>query len=366
MKRSTFVTSGRVRIKLWRKLGSKAQGWTAPRGNAERAKRINGQAQSNAEQRESRIAEMLAEESRQTLDRLWGAYLESKGSSLKGLVTDKNRYELHLKDSFGQKTPAELSPPDVDRLRLELLKDHSNGTVRNVLELLRRIINFGVSQQLCPPLNWTIKLPKPDPDSERIEVLTDEQFQKLHEVWASYHDRHIAHLHQFIGWSGSRPSEVLKLLWTDVDFKQRLYTKRDTKIGKSLIFPMSERLHCILQEQRELLDDSPEVMRTSRFVFPGPAGGQRKLDSYLRHFRRIRDLAGIPEEYRPNYCLRDTVASRLLSSGATLDEVAYQLGHSPGSPMTRRYARFLESAQRGIADRTQRVMDEMLERMEKD
>ena len=71
--------------------------------------------------------------------------------------------------------------------------------MRNVLELLRRITNFGVSQKLCPSLNWTIKLPKPDPNSERIEVLTDEQFQKLHEVWASYHDRHIAHLHQFIG-----------------------------------------------------------------------------------------------------------------------------------------------------------------------
>ena len=46
-----------------------------------------------------------------------------------------------------------------------------------------------------------------------------------------------------------------------------------------------------------------------------------------------------------------------------MDEVAFQLGHSPGSPMTRRYARFLESAQRGIADRTQRVMDEMLEKV---
>ena len=66
------------------KLGSKAQGWTAPRGNAKRAKRINGQAKSNAEQRESRIPERLAEESRQTLDRLWHAYLESKGSSLRG------------------------------------------------------------------------------------------------------------------------------------------------------------------------------------------------------------------------------------------------------------------------------------------
>ena len=179
-------------------------------------------------------------------------------------------------------------------------------------------------------------------------------------LWDSYHDQHISHLHQFIAWTGLRASEPVKLLWSDVDFNQRLYTKRDTKSGKSLIFPMSDRLHYILHEQRELLEDFPDVMRTSRFVFPGPAGGQRKLDSYLRHFRRIRDLAGIPEEYRPNYCLRDNVASRLLSSGASLDEVAYQLGHSSGSPMTRRYARFLESAQRGIADRTQRVMDEIL------
>ena len=195
-----------------------------PRGNAERAKRINGQAKSNAEQREFRIAEKLAEESWQTLDRLWDAYLQPKGSLLKGLVTDKNRYELHLKDSFGQKTPDELAPPDVDRLRLKLLKNHSNGTVRNVLELLRRIINFRVSQQLYP-LSWTIKLPQPDPDSERSEVLTDEQFQKLHEIWSSYHDRHIAHFHQFIGWSGSRPTEVLKLLWVDVDLTQLYFVR---------------------------------------------------------------------------------------------------------------------------------------------
>ncbi len=120
------------------------------------------------------IRSHIAAESRQTLDRLWDAYLESKGSSLKGLVTDKNLYELHLKPQFGIKSPVELNPPDVDRLRLELLRDHSNGTVRNVLELLGRIINFGVSQQLCFSPNWTIKLPKSDPDSERIEVLTDE------------------------------------------------------------------------------------------------------------------------------------------------------------------------------------------------
>jgi len=348
------------RKKYEERLGTNAQDWSAARANAERIKRINGLSLTNSEKRQHREAEKCAERSRQTINRLWESYLYSKGEGLKGIATDKNRYELHLRASLGEKTSEDLVPLDVDRLRIRLLKNHSIGTVRNVLELLRRIINFGVRQQLCSPLNWTIQLPKADPDSERIEVLTEEQFQKLHEVWESYPDRHIAHLHQFIAWTGSRPSEPLKLLWKDVDFLRKSYIKRDTKSGKSLSFPMSDRLHYILQQQRELLEDCPEVMRTSRFVFPGPAGGQRKLDSYLRHFRRIRDLAGIPEEYRPNYCLRDTVASRLLSSGATLDEVAYQLGHSPGSPMTRRYARFLESAQRGIADRTQRVMDEML------
>ena len=110
------------------------------------------------------------------------------------------------------------------------------------------------------------------------------------------HDRHIAHLHQFIGWSGSKPSEVLKLLWVDVDLTQRFYIKQNTKSGKSLTFPMSDKLYSILQQQRELLDSCPEAMRTSSFVFPNPAGGQRKLHSDIRHFRRMRDLAGIPED----------------------------------------------------------------------
>ena len=144
-------------------------------------KRMNSQSLTNAEKRQQQEAEKLAAESRQTLNRLWESYLHSKGGALKGIVTDKNRYELHLRAVLGEKTSEELVPLDVDRLRLQLLKNHSTGTVRNVLELLRRIINFGVGKQLCQPLNWTIKLPKPDPDSERIEILTNEQFQQLNQ-----------------------------------------------------------------------------------------------------------------------------------------------------------------------------------------
>ena len=85
------------------------------------------------------------------IERLWDLYLESKGDQLKGGVTDKNRFDLHLRKSFGEKTPEELVPLDVDRLRRQVAKDHRVATTRNVLELLRRIINFGVRQRLCCP-----------------------------------------------------------------------------------------------------------------------------------------------------------------------------------------------------------------------
>ena len=101
-------------------------------------------------------------------------------------------------------------------------------------------------------------------------------------------------------------------------------------------------------------------MRHSPFVFPKTNGEMLQLSSYKRHFNAIREAAGIPKKYRPNYCLRDTIASMMLSDGATLDEVGYQLGHELGSPMTRRYAQFIPDAQKRIAEKSESVLNGLL------
>ena len=54
----------------------------------------------------------------------------------------------------------------------------------------------------------------------------------------------------------------------------------------------------------------------------------------------------------------------MLSNGTTLAEVAHQLGHALGSPMTRRYAKFIPAAQQGIANKAQEVMSSLLEPQE--
>ena len=116
----------------------------------------------------------------------------------------------------------------------------------------------------------------------------------------------------------------------------------------------------MLLQQRKILDQSAKELQQSLYVFPSSNGGLRRLDSLKKRFSQLRNLAGIPKEFRPNYCLRDTVASMMLSNGATLAEVAHQLGHAPGSPMTKRYAKFIPAAQQSIANKAQEAMSSLL------
>ena len=95
-------------------------------------------------------------------------------------------------------------------------------------------------------------------------------------------------------------------------------------------------------------------------MFPASDGGLCRLDSLKKRFSKLRNLAGIPTEFRPNYCLRDTVASMILSNGVTLAEVAHQLSHAPGSLMTKRYAKFIPVAQQSIANKAQEAMSSLL------
>ena len=106
-----------------------------------------------------------------------------------------------------------------------------------------------------------------------------------------------------------------------------------------MIEPMKEKIRKKLFQQRKLLNNSPAEFRESSYVFPASEGGLRRLGSLKRCFSQLRESADISKSLGRIYCLRNTIASMMLSDGATLAEVAYQLGHAPGSPITRRYAK---------------------------
>lgn len=83
-------------------------------------------ATNNQERRDSIQEAKAAEAMRWTIARLWEPYKASK-PSLKGLVTDENRFKNYIKPSFGEKAPVEIIPLDIERLKYALQKKTQTG-----------------------------------------------------------------------------------------------------------------------------------------------------------------------------------------------------------------------------------------------
>jgi integrase len=305
-----------------------ADAMTPAKAAAYRSERIEGKRESRKEIREAKAeAKRAAEEveaARWTFDRLWEAYKEQR-PNLKGLVTDENRYQLHIRPAFGDREPKDLLPLDLDRLRINLLKKKKPATVRNVLELMRRIVNFGVKKQLCPGLPFTVERPKVS--NLKTEDLTPEQLQALLKALDEDEDPEVADLVRLALSTGLRRGELFSLRWADLDFERGFISIRDPKGGTDQKVPMSDASRAILKNHTRT--ESP-------YVFPG-RGGKRRVD-VSKAVRRIRAAAGLPKDFRPLHGLRHAFASMLASSGEVDLYTLQKLLTHKSSQMTARYA----------------------------
>jgi integrase len=308
---------------------------TPARAAAIRADRIEGKRSSRKEQREAEQAAKDAEAGRWTIERLWEEYKASK-PGLKGLVTDENRFKNFIRPAFGSKEPAQIIALDVDRLRVKLLKTHKPGTVKNVLELLRRIINYGCKKNLCPGPGFVLELPKAQ--SLKTEDLDPEEMTAL--LKAIEEDTHpqAGPLMKLALFSGLRKSEMLKLRWVDVDFRNGFIHLPDAKSGKDEKIPLST-------PAREILEAMP---RTADYIFPGRAGGRRMY--IQRNVNAIRDRAGLPKSFRAFHGLRHVYASMLASSGQVDMYTLQKLMTHKSPAMTQRYAHLRDDAMKRAAD----------------
>ena len=308
---------------------------TPARAAQVRTNRIQGEL-SNKERREAEKAAKEAEDTRWTVSRLWEEY-KKNNPKLKGIVTDENRFENHIKPKFGNKEPEEIIPLDVDRLRIKLLKTKAPGTVKNVLELLRRIINFGVKKQLCPGINFTIEMPQVD--NEKTEDLTPKQLSSLLKAIDKDTNIQAANMMRMALFTGMRRGEMFKLKWRHVDFNRGFINIKDPKGGPDQKIPLND-------EASKLLESHPRTK--SQFVFPGRRGRQR---TDIKHqVNRIKEDAGLPKDFRALHGLRHAYASMLASSGEVGMYVLQKLLTHKDPKMTQRYAHLRDEALRKASD----------------
>jgi integrase len=305
---------------------------TAAKAAKLRTLKIEGDRPTNQERRD------IQHESKDiwTLNRLWETYKTHK-PGLKGLVTDENRYCKHIKQILGSKEPAELTPFDVDRVRLRMLKSHKPGTVKNVLELIRRLANFGVKKHLCPGPSFVIEMP--GVNNIKTEDLTPEQLTSLLEAIEQDPNVQAATFMKMVLFTGMRRGELFKLQWQDVDFDRGFIHIRDPKGGQDQKIPLNVAA-------RQLLLDHPRL--DSPFVFPG-RGGRQRVD-INKQVNRIKKQAGLPKDFRALHGLRHVYASMLASSGRVDLYTLQKLLTHKSPAMTQRYAHLRDEALRQASD----------------
>jgi len=307
-----------------------ADSMTPSRAATIRGKLIEGKRLPRKEIKAKEAELKAADADKWTISRLFDSYKENK-PNLKGIVTDENRFKNYIKPNFGDKEPKDIIPFDVDRLRLKLLKTKSPGTVKNVLELLRRIVNFGVKKNLCIGLNFIIEMPRVN--SLKTEDLTPKQLKSLLKAIEKDTHTHAGPMMLMALYTGMRRGELFKLKWKDIDFERNFINLVDPKGGPDQKIPLNNAAKNVLKNH---------VKMRSPFVFPGRKGRQRT--DINKAVNKIKKDAGLPKDFRPLHGLRHVYASALASSGEVDLYVLQKLLTHKSPTMTQRYAHLRDEA----------------------
>lgn len=327
--------------KVEEKVGRESERMTPAKAAKIREQRGNGISLPNAERRQ-RQEKAQAEADRWTIGKLWAAYKENK-PGFKGIVTDENRFKNYLQD-FSRLSPESVTTQMVDSLRLTK-SGKKPGTVKNVLELLRRIINFGVKKGLCSwqdPSRLHFEMPKLN--NVKTEMLTEEERKRFIDAAKAASNRKAGQLMLMAYYTGMRRSELFRLKWRDVDFEYGFINivgegQEGAKNNRDERIPISPPV-------RELLEEIENG--DSAYVFPGKDGVSRLTD-INKQVNAIKKAANLPDDFRPLHGLRHTFASVAVSNGVPLSHVQKLLTHKDPT-LTQRYAHLEDEALKRSAE----------------
>ncbi len=280
-----------------------------------------------------------------TLADVWEKYVPWAREHKSSFDTDLAYYKKHIEPRFGRKSLEDITPLEIERMKLEMKKDvnsrgkpYAAATIKHQIVLLRRLFNVARKWGIYDGGNPVERVQMPHVDNQKTEFLTEDELSRLMETLDNWPFLETAAMVRFALFSGIRRGEICKLKWDDVDFERNMVTLRTPKGKKTVTIPISQEAIAVLRS----------MDMTSPFVFPGEDGRQRT--SFKGPWQRIRKAAGLPRDFR-FHGLRHHFASTLVSNGVDLGIVRELLTHKHVGT-TERYAHFAPDAVKRAAEKS--------------
>jgi len=228
-------------------------------------------------------------------------------------------------------------------------QDVSVKRLRNVLSILRAALQDAVDDEVIdsnPLYGWTPKrrgTGKRRPD--HIDPFDTDELQAIIAAAGEPAGNAI----EFSVWTGLRPSELIALMWDDIDWRRN---KAHICRGQTYAAEAPEDTKTRAAEREiDLLPPAVAALKRQRawsqmhpsgFVFLYPFNGEPFTGDQQLHtgvFRPACRRAKV--RYRYPYQLRHTFASMMLSAGEPIPWVAAMMGHTDPTVTMRVYYRFL-------------------------
>jgi len=289
---------------------------------------------------------------RLTLNAYLDEWLDAKQESLKPRTFEQYRYilEKHVRPELGMRPLDRLTPLAVQAFYRRMReRGRTARTVAHVHRVLRNALRQARRLRLIPT-DPTEAVEVPSAGRPRHRALTLAEVRRFREACAA---SPYGALYVLMVATGLRPGEACGLRWQDVDLDAGLvrvvqsvsWLMKPNAEGRrwTFITPKTDRSRRTIPIPPELARDLARhraaqgkrrlkaggtAWEDHDLVFCGQRG--QPLDWHnlsARHFRPIREAAGLPAEVRP-YDLRHTCASLLAAQGETPNVVADRLGHS--------------------------------------
>ena len=264
----------------------------------------------------------------------------------KNIQTYKCNLNNHILPYFENRTIGSITQADLQRF-LNTFEGQGESHVKKIRMTLLQIVKYAIMNGYSNmPALFTLKMPRVT-ENKRRDKLTESELAKLMKA-VPYHKSGTLFLIMLI--CGLRPSEAIRLQWSDVDLEKGYLRvgKSKTKNGENRVIPIAEIGVDYLRALKA------EYIRNSKpleYVFTQPSNMEKPhnistLENAFKNLKREADILAGAKMYRNKivtstfkrnitaYYLRHTFCSFLSFSG-TSDYVAKRLmGHSLNDSVT--------------------------------
>jgi integrase len=258
---------------------------------------------------------------------------EVKHGRKRTLKDDLIRTRLHLLPALEDKRLVEINARLIASLQRDLSQKMSTGTVRNVLTLLRAMLNLAVDQ------NWLVRAPR-----IRLPVQQEKPYkwiktpEELGRLMLAARRNGYPGLEAFYStavYTGMRAGELCGLQRSDIDFGKRLITVQrsfngPTKTNVLRRIPIGDALMPVLSGWCEVRLHHQLVFANRRGNMHSPGAAVTK-----QIFHACLELAEI--ERMRFHDLRHTFASHWMLGGGSIYRLRDHMGHK-NITTTQRYA----------------------------